>query len=247
LAFSPYGQLLASGGGDESVRLWDLSSGQSIKLPGTDFPVYSIAFSSDGKILGAAGAGLKFWNVASRNEVELIKTDTSSVRRVAFSPHGWLLATLDKDDRVVVWDADNGSKEATFEDEFNGTTSLVFSGDGRLIALGQQDGRIALCDVAKQADVRWIQGHTGEIRQVAFTPDAKTLASASYDSTVTLWNVATGQPALTVKHRGPATGVCFSASGMLMATCGADGTARVWRAASLNDADAEWSGRPGQD
>ena len=39
----------------------------------------------------------------------------------------------------------------------------------------------------------------------------------------------------------------FSNDGMLMATCGADGTARIWRAASLSEADAGLNGGDGQD
>ena len=73
---------------------------------------------------------------------------------------------------------------------------------------------------------------------MAFAPDSKTLAVVDWDSTIELWNVASGQVALRLRQQGPVVDVAFSNDGTLMVTCGADGTARLWPAASLTVADA---------
>ena len=237
LAISSDGKFLASGAFNKTVRLWDLSKHEE-RDHQCDSEVWSVSFSSDGRILSAtSNSGLKFWSVASEREIELIRGDTHSIRHAVFCPRGGLLAAHYQDGKVSVWDT-NDAREVTSFDPVPGINCLSFSGDGRIIAAGNDDSSTTLFDVKRGKPIGRLQGHASAVKAVAFTPDSKTLATASDDSTVKLWNVATGKTTITiVQHIGPATGVSFSADGKLMATSGADGTVRLWLAASLNEAD----------
>ncbi len=238
------GILLASGGDDQTVRVWDLSQHTAIATYQCGFGVRSVAFSSDGTILAAAGNGLKFWEVASGREIDLIQGDARSTRLYRFLIPRWFTRYRDHDGNLSVWDANDGKETASFMVERIGSSSsgnyrnLSFSSDGRFVALGKADGTVILFDVTRAKKPQRLEGHTGQVFSVTFTPDSKTLASASEDGTVRLWNVASGQSALKLHHVGPITGVSFSGDGTLMATSGADGTVRLWPAASLSEADA---------
>jgi WD40 repeat protein len=66
LAFSPDGQLLASGSDDRTVIIWEIPSGKSKRtLKGHDLTVLSLAFSPDGSLVASGGgnASVFLWEV----------------------------------------------------------------------------------------------------------------------------------------------------------------------------------------
>ena len=162
LAISPDGKFLASGDAGGEVRLWDLrdlSKPEEIPVHQCMSQVGSVSFSSDSRFLVAAGDdGLKSWSVDSGREIELIKGDTHSINRAAFSPRGGLLAAHYQDVKLSVWDTNDAREVAKF-DSVPETTCLSFSADGRFIAAGSDNGSITLFDVRREKTIRLLQGH----------------------------------------------------------------------------------------
>src|SRR5205807_3811124 len=92
VAFSPNGKTLASGGGDSSVKLWDVTNRRLMAtLSAHPGRVAGLAFSNDGDTLATVGEdGLKLWNIKTH---QLIFTlNEKQAARIAFSPVGTLLA-----------------------------------------------------------------------------------------------------------------------------------------------------------
>src|SRR4051812_32925618 len=60
VAFSPDGTILASAAGDNTIKIWDVASGQELRtLPGHTVPVDSVAFLPNGKFLISVGGSVK--------------------------------------------------------------------------------------------------------------------------------------------------------------------------------------------
>lgn len=77
VSFSPQGNILASSSDDQTLKLWDTSSGQVLKTwLGDAIWVWSVAFSPDGKILASGGEDgtIKLWDVLTGDCVKTLKS-----------------------------------------------------------------------------------------------------------------------------------------------------------------------------
>ena len=210
VAFSPDGKTLASGSLDNTVKLWDVSTGTELRtLEGHSAEVLSVAFSPDGKTLasGSRKGTIKLWDVSTGTELRtltpmakyLIRTRPgasdengfAAVFSVAFSPDGKTLASGSEDNTVKLWDVSTGAELRTLTGHSESVESVAFSTNGKILVSGSLDKTVKLWDVSTGTEVRTLR-HSDFVRSVAFSPDGKILASGSDDETVKLWNVSTG-------------------------------------------------------
>src|SRR6476620_10963105 len=91
MAFDPRGETLASGSGDNTVKLWETRSGKLLRtLEGHQNQVHSVAFDPQGRMLASGGYDktVKLWEVRSGKLLRTLKGHQSWVYTVAFDPQG---------------------------------------------------------------------------------------------------------------------------------------------------------------
>ncbi len=233
VAFSPNGKLIATGGWDGSVSLWD-TSGKLLPLPGNhQNSVSGVAFSPDNKLIASSGGDntVRIWDTSSRHLVALHQHQ-GPVHSIAFSPNSKLLATREYADSPHLWDT-SGKLLAVLNGHQNSVTSVVFSPDGKRLATSGSDATVRLWNTSGKQLVVFNGQHQGSVWSVTFSPDGQLLATSGEDGNVRLWDT-TGKlvkvlPKVTL---GLVTSIMFSPDGNEIGIGGRDGTVSLWNIAS---------------
>ena len=232
VAYSPDGRWIASGGWDNTLRLWDARTGEAACAPLDNGDlVKTLAFSPDGsRLVSARHDRLQVWEVATGRLREEIPVPAPDIVAVAFRPDGATLAALDGSGGATVFNAATGAVVARLRlGAGHDTKALAYSPDGRWLAgAGADQKTVCLFDARTYEPSAQFPGHEGVIRAVAFSPDSRRLASCSSDHTVRLWQIDGGGCQVL---RGPTDevfAVAFHPDGRRLASAGRDRAVWLW-------------------
>jgi WD40 repeat protein len=151
VAFSHDSTWLASASNDNTVKLWDASSGQCLQtLEGHSGAVMSVAFSHDSTRLASASYDntVKLWDASSGQCLQTLKGHSGGVRSVAFSHDSIWLASASNDNTVKLWDASSGECLQTLEGHSHFVISVAFSHDSTRLASASDDNTVKLWDAS---------------------------------------------------------------------------------------------------
>ena len=146
VAFSPNSRLLATGGVDHRVRLWDTQTWQQTVEMSAPHPA-GIAFTPDGKhVISGGDHFLKLWDVATGSTIRNFQLDMA-VYALALSPNGGTVAVAVSPGAthdIHLYNVATGALMRTLSGHSAMILALAFSPDGALLASGSSDKTVRL-------------------------------------------------------------------------------------------------------
>lgn len=166
-----------------------------------------------------------------------------TLRALALSEGGKVLATAGDDFNIQLWDTATGKPAVVLADHKDWVLALAFSADGKLLASGGHDGVVRLWDVATGKKVRDLPGTQMPppkvppdpiiVATLCFSPDGKTLALGTTEGPIQCINVADGKLLRVLPgHASVVTGLAFHPRGDTLVSSSRDRTLRLWNVAN---------------
>ena len=171
VAFSPDGTCIVSSSNDNSVRVWDASTGAELKvLNGHTKSVYSVVFSPDGTriVSGSYDKSVRLWDPSTGAELKVLNGHTRCVWSVAFSPDGTRIVSGSEDNSVWVWDASTVVEPVVPNLHTHSVYSITSPTDSPCITLDEESAQLSFVGHAYPAwtntKTHWILSVPGGYR-----------------------------------------------------------------------------------
>ncbi len=259
VSFSPDDNILATIRFNNTIRLWDTTTGTLLQtFPSQDTDkqeedysknINSVLFSPDNRTaIGFVGRWkIRIWDVGT-GERKSLSEYPDFVMNVSFSSDGKTLATAIMGGIIRLWDVDTGKHKKTIPNLSVSDYNMYdydfkpFSPNGKKIVFGNTTGTVYLWDIDTKQELP-LSGmdynskeHPYNTRPI-ISPDSQTLASWQmyHDMNIRLWDIASGKHKRTLRgHKAPVKTVVFSPDSSMLASWSSEGetTIRLWDVAT---------------
>ncbi|MEM8612403.1 MAG: BTAD domain-containing putative transcriptional regulator [Cyanobacteria bacterium P01_H01_bin.105] len=225
------GKRLVSEGYPGEINVWDVATGQLVKvLKGHTGIVWTMDTSPNGDLLVSASfdTDLIVWDLTTYELRHRLTAHTQQINSAVFSHDGKQIASVSVDKTLRIWNAQTGKLLTVWECETE-PHCVSFSPDGQSLATGYNDGKIKIRNLPTGKITLVFQAHKYWIPSMAFSPCGNYLASGSTDATTKLWNPNTGQLLRTsTVYTSVVWSLAFSPDGQYLAVGSNDHTIRLW-------------------
>lgn len=231
VALHPSASVVASGGNDAAIFLWDLETGRKIQsFSGHTHTVRSLVFSPDGKWLYSTGneSALRSWNLETGKGVHLIRRAYGLVSTLAISPDGQSLAAGNEDGKIHLISTLNFFPTRTFIGHEDLVRGLAFTPEGNRLVSASWDGTLRVWNPRQSQDFLRLQTKEAT-RCIAFDPPGTLLASGGNDYQIHLWSLPEGRELKAMTgHKKRVRSLSFHPDGQTLASAAEENRVGLW-------------------
>jgi Tfp pilus assembly protein PilF len=217
-----------SASNDGAVKMWNLESGELIRMfVGHQGRVSAAAASADKRFLVTGGAdGARVWAVETGALERRLSGEPGEVMSVAVSSKGQVAAGHGNGN-IALYDLGDGKLTRTLK-QTGLVYSVQFTPDGERLFSSGADGIVHAWNLST-GEGSEIARHAKPITEIAVSPDGQTLASASDDHSVKVWAIRPRKLLSSYDdHHDEMWSAGFSPNGKLLAVAGREGAIEVW-------------------
>ena len=240
LAFCGEGRRLVSVGVDNTIRVWNVKTGEEIRRMKHGSGVVSVAMFPDGRraMTGSWDETIGVWDLDTGQQLRRIAGIANRFgANVSVSPDGHR-ALFGVHKTVWLWDLETGEPLERLEGHTDGVLHVAFAADGRYALSASYDKTVRVWalppgrpagEEPPVVEVAHFLGHAGAVDSAVVSPDGRRILSGSYDKTMILWDRETRQPIRRFnEHGGKGQSVAFAPDGRRALSGGGDGVLRLW-------------------
>mmetsp|Transcript_46697 Transcript_46697/g.119165 ORF Transcript_46697/g.119165 Transcript_46697/m.119165 type:complete len:424 (-) Transcript_46697:17-1288(-) len=239
MSFNAAGDLLATGGMDGFVKVWNSSNGDLVQtLEGPGEAINWLEWHPKGDIVLAGSEDYSVWMWGARMGkcMQVFSGHSGSVNCGKFSPDGKTVVTGSQDGSLRVWNPKTAEATVTLQGHSSqghpfhteGLVSLAISADSQVVLSGSEDGGVFISNIVNGRVLGGLKGHEDSVESVDFSGLLPICATGSVDNTARIWDTATASARLKLDHPQAVNKVVCSEDSALMYSSCLDGVLRCW-------------------
>lgn len=195
MAFSYDSTLLASGSRDQTLKVWDLATGECLQaMMGHTNSILSVDFSHDSSRLVSASSDdtIRIWHTKTGECIRILTGHSSIVTSACFSPDSALIASGSQDSTVRIWSEETGKCKHKLLGHKVFVTATTVSQDSALVASASYDGIIRIWNANNGVCQSVMHQKEDDCpRLMMFSPDSTRLAVVYRNGVLQYWRVDT--------------------------------------------------------